>query len=154
MTRTTLTTTLALGAITGMRSMAGPATFALRQAGPLRRVVPLLAAGEMIADKTGLLGDRTEPLPLAGRALMGAIVGGAVARDQGSSVLLGGALGAGAAIVAAHVACRARKRLSRGDAAGGLLEDALVLAVGAWSASALSSSSLHAASLAAAGSHS
>ena len=137
MTPTVLTTTLALGAITGMRSMSGPATLALRQAGPLRRVVPLLAAGEMIADKTGRLGDRTETLPLVGRAMMGAIVGGAVARDQGTSLLLGGVLGASAAVIAAHFACRARKRLSRGDAAGGLLEDALVVALGAWSASAL-----------------
>lgn len=137
MTSTTLGPTLALGAITGMRSMSGPTLVALRQAGPLRRIVPLLAAGEMMADKTGLLGDRTEPLPLAGRAVLGAIVGGAVARDRGTSLVLGGALGACAAIVAAHVACRVRKRFADHDVAGGVVEDALVVALGAWSASAL-----------------
>jgi len=140
MTATTLTSILALGAITGMRSMSGPATLALRQAGPLRRVVPLLAAGEMVADKTGLLGDRTAPVPLAGRGVMGAVIGGLLARSQGTNLLLGVGLGAGAAVLAAYSALWIRKRLPFTDASGGLLEDALVVAIGAWSASALDQS--------------
>lgn len=137
MTATAVTSILALGAITGMRSMSGPAALALRQAGPLRRVVPLLAAGEMVADKTGLLGDRTAPVPLAGRGVMGALVGGVLARSQGTNLLLGAGLGAGAAVLAAYAALWIRKRLPLTDASGGLLEDALVVAIGAWSASAL-----------------
>src|SRR5918993_4323290 len=42
---------LALGAITGMRSMAGAATLAFRHGGPLRRVMPLVAVAGKIADK-------------------------------------------------------------------------------------------------------
>ena len=73
MTSTCVTDILALGTVTGMRSMSGPAALALGQHGVLRGIVPLLAVGEMIADKSPFVGARTDPLPLAGRAVMGAI---------------------------------------------------------------------------------
>lgn len=131
MTRAALTDTLILGALTGMRSLSGPAILASGRGGLLPRIATTLAAGEMVADKTAAIGDRTDPLPLGGRIAMGAMVGGIVAHDRKSSLLLGTALGASAAVVAAHLACYLRKRAAGANLVGGLVEDALVAAVGA-----------------------
>jgi hypothetical protein len=100
----TLKRIVALGALTGMRSMAGLATLALPHSGMARPVMALAAAGEMIADKTSLVGDRVDALPLAGRAIIGALVGALIAREEDQNVLLGGMVGSAAALVAAHLA--------------------------------------------------
>src|SRR5688572_30558317 len=136
--------TVALGALSGMRSMAGPAALMLDHEdhdidrGPrrvLERVVPLLAVGEMIADKLPFMGDRIDPLPLAGRAAMGALVGGVIAREEHGSVMLGGLIGAVAAVAVAHVAYQLRKRLPGSNVFGGVLEDGIVIGLGALYAS-------------------
>ena len=129
MTESTLERIVALGALTGMRSMAGPATLAFARRSASRPVMALLAAGEMVADKTPFVGNRIDPLPLAGRAVLGAVVGALVAREQRGNVLLGGVIGAATALAAAHLAYQARKRLPLPPTAAGLLEDALVLAL-------------------------
>jgi uncharacterized membrane protein len=140
----TLTRTVTLGAMSGMRSMAGPAALALddddgildhRGARLLRRVLPLLAAGEMIADKMPFMGDRTDPLPLAGRAAMGALVGGMIASEENGSVVMGGLIGAVAAVAVAHIAYQLRKRMPGSSALGGVLEDGIVVGLGALYAS-------------------
>ena len=107
MTQVTLMKIVGLGVVTGMRSMAGLTTLAWARSGAVKPVMAILAAGEMFADKTAVVGDRTDALPLAGRALMGAVVG---------------------AVVATHLAFRLRRRLPFPSAANGLLEDAVVLA--------------------------
>ena len=127
----TLLRAIGLGALTGVRSMAGPAALAFERDGPVRNVVGLLAAGEMIADKTPFVGDRIDAAPLAARAVMGGIVGGVVAHEAHENVLLGGLLGASAAIAAAHLAYRLRKRLPVSNPVGGAIEDAFVLGLGA-----------------------
>ena len=132
MTSTTLNQTIALSALTGMRSMSGPAVLALRRGGALKAIMSLLAAGEMAADKTAAVGDRTDPIPLGGRAMMGAIVGGAIANEDGSSVVAGAVLGATVAVLAAHLAYHARKRLPLSTTVGGFVEDAVVLGIGAY----------------------
>ena len=124
--------TVGLGVITGMRSMAGPAALALRHKGLLSRLVPLLAIGEMVADKTPGIGDRIDPIPLAGRALMGVLVGGVIARERGGNMVLHGLVGASTAVIAAHLAYRARKALPLPGLAGGLLEDSVVTAIAAF----------------------
>ena len=100
-----------------------------------RRVLPLLRVGEVIADKLPFLPDRTAPLPLAGRALMGGLVGGILASEERGSVLLGAGIGALAAVAAAHLAFRARKyareRRSIPDGVAATVEDSLVLGIGA-----------------------
>src|SRR5687768_8230388 len=101
--------TIAVGAITGMRSMAGPALLARRHGGVLSGVLPLMAVGEMVLDKTSVVGDRTDAVPLAGRALMGALVGGYIARQNRGHVLAGGIIGAATAVIAAHLAMRIRR---------------------------------------------
>jgi uncharacterized membrane protein len=129
MTERTVKKIVALGALTGVRSMAGLATLAFGHRAVARPVMALATAGEMIADKTSLVGDRTDPLPLAGRAMIGAVVGALVASEQDQDVLLGGVLGAATAFAAAHLAYYVRTRLPVSGVAGGLLEDGVVLAV-------------------------
>jgi uncharacterized membrane protein len=124
-----LNDTLVLGALTGMRSMAGAAALARRYDGALRNVMPVLALGEMVADKTSVVGNRIDPVPLAGRALIGAVVGGVIARERDQSVVVHGLLGAATAIVAAHLAYRVRTRLPLPSLAGGLIEDSIVVSV-------------------------
>lgn len=125
-----LTDTLVLGALTGMRSMAGPAVLANRHGGALKGLVAALAAGEMVADKTSFVGNRTDPVPLAGRALLGAVVGGVIAREARNNPLVGALLGAAAAVAMTHLAFQVRKRLPLSNVAGGTLEDAVVIGLG------------------------
>ena len=126
--------TVALGAMSGMRSMSGPAVLALdaREQTTLTRAVPVLAVGEMIADKMPFMGDRIEPLPLAGRAFMGAVVGVLIAREEDASLVLGGFLGAATAVIVAHLAYRARLYAhDRLGASAGFIEDGVVVSMGA-----------------------
>ena len=127
MTARTLKRILALGALTGVRSMAGAATLAAQRGGVLKPATALLAAGEMIADKTTFVGNRTDALPLAGRAAMGALLGGVIAAEEDQSVWLGVLVGAGIAVVTTHVAYHVRTRLPLTTTVSGLVEDALVL---------------------------
>jgi uncharacterized membrane protein len=130
MNAVTLKRIVVLGSLTGMRSMAGLTVLTLPRPGVARSVMALAAAGEMIADKTSLVGDRVDTLPLAGRAIIGALVGALIAREEDQNALLGGMLGSATALIAAHLAYQGRKRLPASSVAGGLLEDGLVLAIG------------------------
>ena len=130
MTAAPLKRILAIGTITGMRSMAGAAALAAQHGGLLKRATALLAAGEMAADKTSAVGNRTDALPLAGRAVMGAVLGGLVAREHHDGVLLGGLLGAATAVIATHLAFQLRTRQLPSTAAGGMVEDAIVVGAG------------------------
>jgi hypothetical protein len=125
----TLKQIVVLGALSGMRSMAGLATLASVRPGVARPLMTLAAAGEMIADKTPWVGNRIEALPLTGRAITGATVGAWIAREQDQSAWVGAMLGAAAALVAAHLAYHGRKRLPLSSVAGGLIEDSLVISI-------------------------
>ena len=127
MNRTALRRTLALGALSGARSLAGPMALARTHRGSFTPLLAALGGAEMIADKTEFVGNRIDPLPLAGRAVMGAIVGGIVAHESRGSVLFGSLLGASAAIAAAHLAFYVRTRLPVSNVVGGALEDAVVI---------------------------
>ena len=118
---------LAIGAITGMRSMSGAAAVAAQHGGLVKQGVALLAAGEMAADKTAFVGNRTDPLPLGGRALMGALLGGWIAREQHDSILLGAVLGGATAVAVTHLAYQLRTRWPNATTATGLVEDSIVL---------------------------
>lgn len=121
--------------------LAGLATGA-RSLGPLAVMIPVDehpvlepalvagAAGEAVADKVAPLPARTEPLPLAGRLVLGALAGGWVARGRGASPLTGALLGAAGAAAGAWVFTRGRKRLVDAgvpDTAVGVAEDAAVV---------------------------
>ena len=129
MNRETLGRIVALGALSGMRSMAGLAALTWERPGVARPLMTLAAAGEMIADKTPMVGNRIDALPLAARALMGATVGALIAREQEQNAVLGTMVGAAAALIAAHLAYAGRKRLPVPNVIGGLLEDSLVIAL-------------------------
>jgi uncharacterized membrane protein len=135
MNTTALRRIVALGAITGMRSMSGPAALALERDSAFRAFVPLMAAAEMVADKTSIVGNRTDPLPLAGRAVMGAVAGGLVSRDYRQNIAAGSLIGAGTAVIAAYLAYHLRRRLPLSGVLAGLAEDALVIGLGAAQAS-------------------
>jgi uncharacterized membrane protein len=131
MTSDAIARSVAVGAITGIRSTAGPAVLAWQRGGPSAAAGVLMALGEMLTDKMPFVGDRTEPLPLTGRLVFAACAGGYVARQGRSSVLGGALLGAGSALITAHLATRARKDLQVPTVAGGLIEDALVMGLSA-----------------------
>jgi uncharacterized membrane protein len=134
MNQSALGRTLALGAITGMRSTAGAATLAFEHGGAVGNAFGLLAAGEMMADKMPFIGDRIDPGPLAARALMGAAVGAAVAYEERDNLLIGGLIGAATAVAVAHIAFHARRRLPVSSPVGGAIEDALVMGLAAGAA--------------------
>jgi hypothetical protein len=131
MTTALLARTVALGAISGARSMSGLAAVARRSGSRFAPLAALLWLGETLADKSPAIGDRTEPVPLAGRAVLGGVVGGLAAREAGASTVGGALIGAGTAVVAAYLALSVRRRLPLSPWAGGLAEDAVVAAIAA-----------------------
>lgn len=127
MKSTSLCETLALATATGMRSMSGPAALSVRRGGAAARMVPLMAAGEMIVDKTSFVGDRIDLVPLAGRAVMGGVVGAVVARRHGEPSVPGAVLGALVAMGAACLAYHARRSAPGSPLLAGAAEDAIVI---------------------------
>lgn len=127
MTRTALVKTIAVGALSGMRALAGPMALARRHGGAAARVLAVLGGAEMIADKTPFVGNRTDAVPLAGRAVMGGLAGAFIAHEYRESVILGSVLGAAAAIAAAHLAFQIRTRTPLSNTTAGAIEDAIVI---------------------------
>lgn len=141
----------AVGVMAGMRSLSAPAlvahTFAhdgARARGRLgralssatvARTLETLAVGEAVADKTPWVPDRVDPLPLAGRAVSGALAGAAMGSDRRARRSRLAMIGAAAAVASTLVAFRVRRGAARtgtvSAVAAGLLEDALVVALGA-----------------------
>jgi uncharacterized membrane protein len=147
-----LMTAAALGALSGIRSMAGPMliTQALPEsqgdggaAGLVERLITsdgaarllaVLASGEMLADKSSRIPDRTDALPLMGRALLGSLSAATYAVHRRKAVLAPAAVGAAAAVVstfaAYHIRQFATHDLRIPNRLMGLIEDAVVVAVG------------------------
>lgn len=146
-----VTRTLALAAISGIRSMAGPALLArairrgdLAGLGGTRfsalggdAVAPALQAlmiGEMVGDKTPFIPSRVSAGPLFGRALSGALVGSSLFVSEGRRGVAGAVLGAAAAVATTFAADGARKAATQGtrlpDPVFGNAEDWLVLLAG------------------------
>ncbi len=124
----------ALGAVTGLRCMLGPALVAEGAPGKSKLVFRVLAAGELAGDKLPRTISRLAPGPLLGRILAGGGVGWVLCRRAGQSPWLGMALGAGAAVAGAYSGYHARKTLGEKlhipDAAVAVAEDAVAVAVG------------------------
>ncbi len=143
--------TVALAAISGVRSMAAPALLARAASrGDLSglRSTPFtylgddraawllqaLMVGEMIGDKTPFIPSRTAAGPLLGRALSGALVGSALFASRGRQTLSGALLGAASALAGVYTVDRLRSAATQGlglpDPLFGLLEDGAILAGG------------------------
>jgi uncharacterized membrane protein len=143
--------TVGLAAITGLRSMAGPALlsramrrgdvgrlqgtpFAALDSPKVSALLRLLMVGEMIADKTPFIPARTSAPALTGRALSGALVGAALFAAAGRRPAVGAMLGVPPAIVAAYAGekfrVRGPEKLGVPSSVLGLLEDGVVLSFG------------------------
>jgi uncharacterized membrane protein len=141
---------LGLGAISGLRSLSGPAfvsraasrgdlnldgTFLAFLSSPrLSKALVLMELGEMVGDKLPATPSRTSPPPLLGRAASGALVGAAVFVSEGLRATTGAALGSTAAIAAGFTGEWLRaltvEKTGFPDPVVALAEDAIVLLVG------------------------
>jgi uncharacterized membrane protein len=139
----------AMGAVSGLRSMAGPAIIATAararhlkvdgtalawfgspKAAP---IVSALAIGEMIADKLPFMPDRTRPGSLAGRAITGALCGYAVFSRRGRREgAIGAVVGASAALAASWAGFEYRRRAPLPSIVSALIEDVVATAAGAF----------------------
>lgn len=141
---------LAIGVVTGMRSMLAPTLVSralARRHAPAaldepartlasprtRHLLMPLAAGELLGDKLPFAPDRTIPPSMAFRAVSGAVSAAALAGASRQPVLLPAVIGAAAACVAARVGLGLRQRYrtsALSNAALGLTEDSLAFAIG------------------------
>ncbi len=141
---------IGLGAISGLRSMSGPAFVSLAAShgklnlegthlaflgsSRLSKVLVLMELGELVVDKLPQTPSRTELPSLLGRAASGALVGAAVFVSDGRRATTGAALGSTAAIVAAFAGERLRalavEKTGLPDLVVALAGDATVLIVG------------------------
>ncbi len=141
---------LALGAATGLRSMLGPALlsraatrgelpgirdtpFAVLASPGTARTLTLLAAGEVLADKTPAVPGRTSAPVLVQRAAFGAAVGGALYAACRLDSRVGASLGAAASAAGALAGQGFRQAAGRAggpDLLPALAEDALALGLG------------------------
>ena len=150
-------TAFGLGVLTGMRSLRGIAALAVEQEDDARGWLrshpywkarrrqpiadalrsPLLtnalrtgAMAEGLADKLPDMPDRIDPLPLLGRAAIGALVGAAVAELSGEERMGPAAIGALGAVGGAYGAWYARTWVEKNteipNSVAGLAEDAVV----------------------------
>lgn len=143
-----LTYAAAIGAVSGLRSMTGPAVISgaanrglldLKET-PLEwiasdsaaDVTTLLAAGELLADKMPFMPNRTDTPSLMFRFLSGAVCGVAVVakrKDKGE-MALAALVGGAAAIVASYVGLSWRKGSPLPGFVAAVLEDGAAVSGG------------------------
>ena len=123
---------LALGAASGLRSMAAPSQLSRHLDAPVRGLLRAAAAGEMIVDKLPVVPDRTDPGPLVGRALLGAGSAAVLARSRRETPARGALLGGVGAVAGAFAGFHLRRALTRRaglpDLAVAVCEDAIAVA--------------------------
>lgn len=143
--------TAGLAALTGARSLMGPALvsrqlrkhpsrrlgrsrLAFMQSPRTANVLTLLAVGELVGDKLPGTPDRISPSALIGRGLSGALLGATLATRKGQPLRSGVAVGALSAVTGAYATFHLRKRLGQStgfpDLVWAVLEDGLVIAAG------------------------
>lgn len=122
---------VAIGAATGLRTMAGPT--ALFSDGKMRSILPVLAAGELLVDKLPATPARTIPAGLIARVIAGAIVGAAVAGPADGNRAVYALLGVAGAVGAAYAGAAYRARATRylPPFAAALVEDAVAYSLAA-----------------------
>jgi uncharacterized membrane protein/uncharacterized protein (UPF0548 family) len=150
MRRDALLNTVGFGVLAGMRSFSAPAFLSHQLAqqpvdapkGRVHalasernsRVLAVLAAGELIADKLPWIPARTAPPSLVARALSGALAGAAVAAPHRRMTVGRALLGAAAAVASSFAFYKLRQVATRDwgvpNVVAGLVEDAVALALG------------------------
>lgn len=125
---------VALAAVTGMRTLLGPALLAASRRSPGREAMALAALGEMAIDKMPLVPSRSHLGLLIPRVLAGYWVGNQVMEDEGMDNYwmgpLGAAVAAGVAITAPKIRRFLNHKLNLPDPVLGLAEDALAVGIG------------------------
>ncbi len=137
-----------LGAISGLRSMAGPAAvsrsvatgnldnledtpFAALGSSKVPQALTVLEVGEIVGDKLPVTPSRTSLLPLLGRAASGALVGATLFASGERHPVAGAILGAASAVAAAfageYLRAYAVEKTGVPDIVAALLEDGIVL---------------------------
>lgn len=98
------------------------------------RVLALLSAGEIVADKHPGIPARIQPAPLLARAAFGALAGATVCAEEKESLVSGAVIGGLAAVVTTFGAYHLRQWLDNEvglpDRAVALAEDVLAVAIG------------------------
>lgn len=137
---------IGLGTIAGLRSMSAPALlsraashndmglagtpFSLFESPQVAAGLQMLAAGEIMADKSPKMPARTAPIALIARAGLGALVGAAVFSAEEQPPALGAALGAAAALIATFGGYKLRSQATEKwgvpNVAAGMIEDGIV----------------------------
>jgi uncharacterized membrane protein len=146
--RSVAASALGLGAITGLRSTAGPAAlsraasnghvgslrdthFAVLGSSKVSTLLTLFEVGELIGDKLPVTPSRTSSLPLLGRAASGALAGAALFASEGRRTVTGGVLGVVGAVASAYVGELLRMQIGHRtglpDLVVALLEDGVVI---------------------------
>jgi uncharacterized membrane protein len=142
--------TILLAAATGARTMTGLAATArsvaarepdAAQLQPARFVSSRSVAGataalgmiELLADKLPGIPNRTDALPLLGRAAAGALIGASIAASGQRDRAAGAAVGAVVALLSAHLSFRARRALADhlAPTTAAVVEDVVVCSVAA-----------------------
>ena len=144
----TVARVLGIGAITGLRSTAGPAAlsravsagriggledtpFAVLGSSKVSTLLTLFEIGELIADKLPITPSRTSLPPLLGRAACGALAGAALFVSEKRRAEAGAVLGALSAATAAYAGESLRMRIAEKlgvpDPIVALLEDGIVV---------------------------
>lgn len=136
----------AVGALSGARTMAGPALVAERfretqipfdamparllQTGNITEILDVLAVVEMVMDKMPFVGDRTSVIGLVPRAVSGGFSGAALSSSQRQGWAVGAILGTLGAVVGTFAAFEVRRVLHRGlglpNLVAGIAEDGLL----------------------------
>jgi uncharacterized membrane protein len=143
---------LQIGLIAGMRTLTAPALVSdrfTRNGGEALAETPLccigsrevdtllkvLAIGELIADKTPWIPDRTTPPALIGRTLSGAFAGATLSAAEGERAEVGAVLGGIGAIASTYGMYHLRRRLKEQtnlpEPLLGLMEDLVAVGAGA-----------------------
>jgi len=97
------------------------------------KVLSALAVGEIIADKTPYVPNRTAPASLAWRIASGALVGGALCASKHKPAAIGMLAGGLGALAATYGAFHLRHRIAEGmsDKLVAVAEDAIAVGGGA-----------------------
>lgn len=146
----TLSTTIALGALAGMRTNSAPAAasrllsnhpseelehtpLAFMQNKATANVFSALTVGEFIGDKFPSTPDRVKPMGLVFRCLSGAVACAAFFKASGKNAYAGAALGAAVAAGATFASYYTRKKFVKKtelyDPIVGAVEDTLVAVI-------------------------
>lgn len=126
---------MALAAVSGSRTMLGPALLAASRRSPNAGLWAMAAMGEMFMDKLGVLPPRYRPALLIPRAIAGAYVAHQTLKDEGiedqTAVAGGAVVAAGVAAVAPMLRIVLNTGFRLPDSLVGLAEDALAVSIGA-----------------------